>query len=124
MTTKIADSELEIMRVLWRAGRPLSFTEIRTALQSTTTWSKSTIQTFITRLREKGAISSHEHYVTLFAPTITEEDYLKVEGQNFIDKLFGGSAKNLVAALCRNGQLAEEDVNELHSFFQMGGDSK
>ncbi|MDR2167724.1 MAG: BlaI/MecI/CopY family transcriptional regulator, partial [Clostridiales bacterium] len=38
---KIADSELEIMRVLWREGRPLSFTEIRKALEGKTKWSKS-----------------------------------------------------------------------------------
>ena len=124
MTTKIADSELEIMRVLWRAGKPLSFTEIRTALENTTTWSKSTIQTLLTRLRDKGAIAAHEHYVTLFTPNVSEEDYIKAEGQNFIDKLFGGSAKNLVAALCRNGQLGEEDVNELQAYFSMGGDNK
>ena len=124
MTTKIADSELEIMRVLWRAGKPLSFTEIRTALESTTTWSKSTIQTLLTRLRDKGVISTHEHYVTLFTPNVSEDDYIKAEGQNFINKLFGGSAKNLVAALCRNGQLGEEDVNELKAFFSMGGENK
>ena len=124
MNTKIADSELEVMRVLWREGRPLSFTEIRTALEGKSNWSKSTIQTFIGRLRDKGIIAAHNHYVTLYSPNVTEEEYLKSEGQNFIDKLFGGNAKNLVAALCRNGQLAENDIDELKSFFKMGGGEK
>ena len=124
MTTKIADSELEIMRVLWHAGKPLSFTEIRTALEGKTNWSKSTIQTFIGRLREKGVISTHSHYVTLYSPNITEEEFIKAEGQNFINKLFGGSAKNMVATLYRNGQLGEDDVNELKAFFTMGGNDK
>ena len=120
MTTKISDSELEVMRILWREARPLSFAEIRTELTQTTDWKKSTIQTLVVRLRDKGIISTQENYVTLYSPNVTEEEHIKAEGQNFIDKLFGGSAKNLVAALCRNGQLGENDVDELKSFFRMG----
>ena len=124
MSTKIADSELEIMRVLWGEERPLSFAEIRTALEDKTNWSKSTIQTFLGRLRDKGVISTHNHYVTLYSPNVTEEEYVKEEGQNFIDKLFDGSAKNLVAALYKNGQLKDGDIDDLKAFFKMGGDEK
>jgi len=124
MGTKIADSELEVMRILWQGGQPLSFAEIRTALESKTDWKKSTIQTLLGRLREKGVVSTHEHYVTLYSPNVSEEEYVKAEGQNFIDKLFGGSAMKLVTALCQNGQLDEGDVDELKAFFKMGGDGK
>ena len=119
--TKISDSELEVMRILWREGCALSFTEIRTQLEATTDWKKSTIQTLITRLKEKGVITAQEHYVTLYSPTISEEEHVQTEGQNFIDKLFGGSAKNLVAALCRGGKLDKNDVDELTTFFNMEG---
>lgn len=117
---KISDSELEVMRILWKEARPLSFTEIRTQLESTTGWKKSTIQTLITRLKEKSAISAKEHYVTLYSPTFSEEEHVQTEGQNFIDKLFDGSAKSLVAALCRGGKLNKDDVDELTTFFDMG----
>ena len=122
MTAKIADSELEVMRILWREKRPLSFAEIRKQLECTTEWSKSTIQTLVVRLRDKGIISTTNHYVTLYSPNITEEQYIQAEGQGFINKLFNGSAMNLVTALCRNGQLDENDVDELKAFFKMGGD--
>ena len=124
MVTKIADSELEVMRILWQEGRPLSFAEIRTTLESKTDWKKSTIQTLLGRLRDKGVVSTHEHYVTLYSPNVSEAEYVKAEGQNFIDKLFDGSAMKLVAALCQNGQLDEDDVDELKAFFKMGDDSK
>ena len=124
MNTKIADSELEIMRILWREARPLSFTEIRTELERETTWSKSTIQTLIGRLRDKGVIATHAHYVTLYSANVTEEEYQKSEELNFINKLFDGSAKNLVASLCRNGQLSKDDIDELNAFFQMGGEGQ
>jgi len=119
MVSKIADSELEIMRILWREGRPLSFAEIRTAIENKTDWKKSTIQTLLGRLRDKGIISTHSHYVTLYSPNVSEEEYVKTEGQNFIDKLFDGNAMKLVTALCKNGQLDENDVDELKAFFKM-----
>ena len=124
MSKKIADSELEVMRVLWRSGKPLSFTEIRKELEESTRWSKSTIQTLVVRLRDKGIISAQPHYVTLYSPNITEEEYLREEEQSFLDKLFDGSAKKLAAALCQSGKLGEEDIDELKAFFTMGGDGK
>ena len=124
MVTKIADSELEVMRILWQEGRPLSFSEIRTALEGKTDWKKSTIQTLLGRLRDKGVVGTQEHYVTLYSPNVSEAEYVKAEGQHFIDKLFDGSAMKLVTALCQSGQLDEGDVDELKAFFQMGGDGK
>ena len=123
MSIKIADSELEVMRILWREARPLSFGEIRTELEARTDWKKSTIQTLVGRLRDKGFISAHNHYVTLYTPNITQEEYVQSEGKSFVNKLFDGSAKNLVAALCRSGQLDEGDIDELKAYFKMGGDS-
>lgn len=47
MIAKISDSELEVMHILWRESRPLSYTEIRKELESKTKWNKSTIQTLV-----------------------------------------------------------------------------
>ena len=121
MIPKISDSELEVMRILWREGRPLSFAEIRTELESKTDWSKSTIQTLVVRLRNKGAIRAKNHYVTLYSSNVNEDEYVCAEGKTFLDKLFDGSAKKLVATLCENGQLDESDIDELKQFFTMGG---
>jgi len=120
---KIADSELEIMRILWREARPLSYAEIRTELEKSTDWKKSTIQTLLTRLKDKGAIDATQHYVTLYSPNIAQDEYVKSEGRNFIDKLFDGNAKSLVASLCQSGQLDESDIDELKAFFKVEGDN-
>lgn len=124
MAIKIADSELEVMRLLWQEKRALSFAEIRTALEAKTGWKKSTIQTLVVRLRDKGAISAQNSHVALYTPNVSEEDFAQNQGQNLIDKLFDGSALKLAAALCKNGQLEERDVDELKAFFKMGGAQK
>jgi len=115
---KISDSELEVMHLLWRESRPLSFTEIRTVLEGKNNWKKSTIQTLLTRLKDKGAIMTQENYVVLYVSNVNEEDYLQAEGSNFLNKLFDGSAKKLVASLCKGGKLDAAEVNELREFFK------
>ena len=124
MSTRIRDSELEVMRILWREGRPLSFTEIRTELEGNTNWNKSTIQTLLVRLRDKGVISAENHYVTLYSANVSEQAYMQDAGQNFLDKVFGGSAKKLVAALCKSGQLNKDDIEEMKQFFKVEGESE
>jgi len=97
----------------------MPFAEIRAELESKTDWKKSTIQTLVLRLRDKGIISARNTYVTLYSPNISQEEYIKSEGKTIIDKLFGGSAKNLVAALCRDGQLDENDIDDLKAYFKV-----
>ena len=121
---KIADSELEVMRILWREGRPMPFGEIRAELEEKTDWKKSTIQTLVLRLRDKGIITAHDKYVTMYSANVSQEEYVQSEGQTFIDKLFDGSAKNLVATLCRSGQLDENDIDELKEFFNVEGSDR
>jgi BlaI family penicillinase repressor len=121
MISKIADSELEVMRILWREGRPMPFAEIRTELEAKTDWKKSTIHTLVLRLRDKGIINVHNNYVTMYSANLSYDEYIKSEGKSFVDKLFDGNAKNLVAALCQNGQLDEKDIDELKAFFKVEG---
>jgi len=109
------------MRVLWRAGRPLSYTEIRTALEAQTEWKKSTIQTLVTRLRNKGFITSHVHHVTLYAPAVSEQAHRATEGKSLVDKLFDGNASRLVASLYSSGDLTSSDIEELRQLFKVEG---
>jgi BlaI family penicillinase repressor len=99
----------------------MPFGEIRAELEEKTGWKKSTIQTLVLRLRDKGIVTAHDKYVTLYSANISQEEYVQSEGQTFIDKLFDGSAKNLVAALCRSGKLDERDIDELKEIFKVEG---
>ena len=119
MLPRISDAELEVMHILWREGRPLPYAEIRTELESKTDWNKSTIQTLVVRLRDKGAISAENHHVTLYSANVSEQEYVQAVGQSFLDKVFGGNAKKLVASLCESGQLSEGDIDELKQFFRI-----
>lgn len=121
LAEKISNAELEIMRILWREGKPVSFKAIRIELQATKEWEKSTINTLIRRLADKGVIESQKQGVLHYTPNISEAEYIQAEEQNMLDRLYDGSAKNLVAALCQRGKLSEVDIDEMKDFFKMGG---
>ncbi len=112
------------MRILWREKKPVSFTDIRVELQNSKGWEKSTINTLIRRLADKEVITAQKQDVLYYTPNISETEYIQAEEQSMIDKLYDGSAKNLVAALCRRGKLSETDIDDLKAFFYMEGNSK
>lgn len=121
---KISDAELEVMRILWREEQAVSFSDIRTELSDKMGWEKSTIATLLRRLQKKGAISIQEKEIHYYTPNITKEDYIMLRKKSLIDKLYDGSTKNFVAALCQNGELTEADIDELKMYFRMGGENK
>ena len=123
MDFRIADSELEIMRILWREKRPLKVAEFRDELEQNKGWNKSTTHTLVTRLRDKGAIEPAERYgVARYVPLITEDDYILSEEKALLEKF--GSAKTLALAMVRNGHLTDSDVEELREYFKKGGEGK
>lgn len=124
LAEKISNAELEVMRILWREKKPVSFTDIRVELQNTKGWEKSTINTLIRRLADKEVIAAQKQGVLHYTPNISGAEYIQTEEQNMIDKLYDGNAKNLVAALCRRGKLSEADIDELKAYFKMGGSEK
>lgn len=121
---KISDAELEVMRILWREKQAVSFRDIRMELSNKMGWEKSTIATLLRRLQKKGAISIQEKEVHYYMPKIAKEDYIMSKKRSLIDKLYDGSTKNFVAALCQSGELTEADIDELKMYFRMGGENK
>ena len=117
LAEKITDSELEIMHVLWEAGRPLSVTEIRQGLSSKRSWESTTVKTLIHRLHAKGAVEQSKQDVYYYTPLISEAEYCGYVTEDLISKAYHGSALNLVAALVRSSGLSEEDLSELRAMF-------
>jgi BlaI family penicillinase repressor len=123
MNNRLSDSELEVMRILWRESRPLKISEFRDELESRRGWNKSTTQTVVTRMRDKGVIEPAERYgVARYLPLITEDEYNLSEGKAVLGRF--GSAKALALAMVRNGNLTDSDIDELRDYFKMGGGGK
>jgi BlaI family penicillinase repressor len=120
LVSKITDSELEVMRVLWEAEKELSLTEIRKTLEEKSKWETSTIKTLLRRLCDKGVVLAEKKEVFYYNPLVTEAEYNEYITQNLIDRLYSGSVKNLVASLLGSKKLKEKDIEELRTLFKVG----
>lgn len=115
LAQRISESEREIMRVLWNAGEPITLAQIRTTLQSSTDWEDSTIKTLLHRLYKKGVVEQTKKTVYHYTPLVSENEYNEYATQLLIDKLYQGSAKNLIASLVSSKRINEQEIAELRS---------
>ena len=123
LVSKITDSEAEVMRILWEAGNDLPMADIRKTLEEKSKWETSTIKTLLRRLCEKGVVLSTKKEVFYYKPLVSEKEYNEYNTQSLIDRLFYGSAKNLVASLLGSKKLDGNDIEELRTLFKVGDDS-
>ncbi|MCR5089750.1 MAG: BlaI/MecI/CopY family transcriptional regulator [Oscillospiraceae bacterium] len=116
---KISDSEVEVMKILWKADGALPITVIREELQRLKGWEPATIKTLVSRLVSKGAVCQEKRNNYYYSPNISEQEYSTWAADDLIERLYHGSARNLVAALVHSDNLTREDIEELRNMFKV-----
>lgn len=119
LAPKISDSELEVMRVLWRAGDALPVTDIRETLQRSRGWEATTVKTLVSRLVTKGVLRQEKRGVFYYSPLISEAEYNDWATHDLISRVYHGSARDLVAALVLSDGLTQDDIDELRDLFKL-----
>ena len=119
LADKISDSELEVMKLLWQAEDALPVTEIREALQKSRGWEATTVKTLVSRLVSKGVIRQEKRNVFYYSPLISEREYNGWATRHLIERLYNGSARELVAALVHSDGLSQADLEELREMFKV-----
>ena len=75
---RLPDSELELMMIIWDAGRGITRNEIEERLPQDRRLSATTILSFLSRLQEKGFVCVRkEGRNNVYEPLIRKEDYLR-----------------------------------------------
>ena len=119
---QISESELEVMKVLWQYQQPLSSGEIIEALTAQTLWKPKTIQTMLNRLVAKGAVAADKNGGKAYAyqALVAEEEYKLKASEHFLDKLYAGSMKSLVAQFVRQEKISPEEKEALRCLLEEG----
>lgn len=110
-TTKLFDSELKVMNVLWNDG-DVPAKHIAEVLNNELGWNKNTTYTLIKRCMKKGAIERMEPNFMCHA-LISKEKVQEAETNELIDKVYDGSADKLFAALLGRKKLSREQIERL-----------
>jgi BlaI family penicillinase repressor len=102
------------MKVVW-AKTPCSAGEIIAALMGTDpTWHPKTIKTFLTRLVDKKALGFRkEGRAYLYRPLVKETECVAAASDSFLDRVFGGSLKPMLAHFVEQKRLSPEEIREL-----------
>lgn len=115
----VTEAEYKIMCILWSTDRKMTVADVVSELDGEG-WSPSTVSTFLQRLLKKGIVSCEKKGKTnLYFPMLRQREYDLNETENFLSKLYKGSAKNLVAALYASKKLSKEDLSELREMFEL-----
>ena len=114
---RLPDSELELMMIIWDAGRPMSRNEIEEQLPGERQLSATTILSFLSRLQEKRFVQVRkEGRNNVYEPLVRKEDYLKQESRSIWKRLYQNSVGNFMAALGQGDELTDQDLDELQEF--------
>lgn len=118
---QISEAELEVMKVLW-ADSPKTSAQIVQALEGKNDWKPKTIQTMITRLVNKGAITVEKPTakVYLYAPLVTQEQYQAYANQSFLKRLYNGSLNLMLTSFVKEQSLTQEEIDELKQILEKG----
>jgi BlaI family penicillinase repressor len=108
------------MKILWSSACEFTISEIRKNLEKSSSWDSSTIKTLLRRLCDKGVVMTTKKEVFYYKPLVTESQYNEYTTQILIDRLYEGSAKNLVASLLGSKKLDDNDIEELLTLFKVG----
>ena len=122
-TVRISEAEWSIMKVLWagcaRTGRGLTLGEIVSDLSGVTGWSNTTIRTLIIRLAEKGAVEvDRSTGVYKYTPKTSKAACVKTEVEAFVQRVFDGSAYELMTLLAADDTLTEDERSRLADLFR------
>lgn len=117
--TRLPDSELDIMLVIWRHEPPMSRLEIEQIINQKKTLASTTVLTLLSRLEKKQFVSAtREGKVKLYSPLVSQEEYLQSESQNVLEKLYGNSLKKFVTSLYQGRKMDQADIQELDAFLR------
>ncbi len=106
--------QMKIMQVLWEKGRA-SAREITEALNQSEPIAHSTVQTLLRKLEAKGAIRHDVQERTfVFYPTVKEDKVKRIATQDLIERVFGGSAAELVSHLLKHEHVPHEEIDQIH----------
>lgn len=113
---KVSDTEWEIMRLVW-AHHPVTAADIIARLTAAdASWHPKTARTLLARLVEKGALGYEpQGRAYVYEPRVTEADCIAAASGSFVERVFGGALKPMLAHFIEQRRLSAAELDELRA---------
>ena len=121
----IPESELMLMRIIWAKDGVAMFADIMESLAAQgNSMHQNTALTLLNRLVEKKTLKIRKiGRRNEYRAAITLDEYNAAQTKTFMDKMYGGSVKDMVSTLLSHDLVSEADREELRCFWKDGGNS-
>jgi len=115
----LPETEFAVMQTVWEQHAPVSSRQITEFLTPRRNWKLQTVSTLLSRLEDKGFLSSEkqgkERY---YKPLVDCDDYLRQETGQFMKTFHKNSITGLMSALVSNNDVTEDDLRELAAWLK------
>ena len=119
----LTQAQREIMEVFWQRGEA-TVSEVRDALAPRRDLARNTVQTMIVRLEEKGWLKHREQGRTfIYSANRPRRLSLGAKVAQMVDRLFAGSAEEMVTALIEYRGLSPDEADRIREMID-GADAK
>ena len=114
----LQQSEWHIMEKLWEES-PRTIVQLYHALEETTGWSKSTVNTLLGRMVDKGILYYEEgSKARQYYPMIKREDAAMAETESLLQRVYQGSVSMMMNTLVKKNALTDREVEELYEILR------
>jgi BlaI family transcriptional regulator, penicillinase repressor len=122
---KISETEWEVMRVVWD-HHPLTAAEVIQRLtEREPSWHPKTVRTLLGRLVHKRALKYEaQGRAYVYEPGVSESECIAAASESFLDRVFGGSLKPMLAHFVERQKLTREDLEELSDLLERGAQKR
>jgi BlaI family transcriptional regulator, penicillinase repressor len=109
----LTEQELEIMKVVWDL-QTATVREVYEILLERRKIAYTTVMTMMNILEEKGYLKKNaQDKAYLYQPAEPKAKVIKAMVQDFLDRVFNGSAQPLLVQLVKDRQLSEKDLEKI-----------
>lgn len=110
----LTESEENLADLVWER-EPIKSSDLVKICEENFQWKKSTTYTILKRVEEKGVLKNEN---SLVKSCLGKEDYISTRSYSFLERNFGGSLPNFLAAFSRQNRLSHEDIEELEKLIE------
>lgn len=111
---KLGDMEQKFAEIIW-ANAPLTSRALTELCANALDWKRTTTYTMLKRLCDRGIFKNNKGTVTVLVP---QSEFRALQGEEFLNKTFGGSLPQFFAAFTRRNQLTQAEIGELQRLIE------
>jgi len=121
-TPRIPETEWEIMKGVWAEAPRSPGRSFELLTRTDPTWHPRTAKAFLSRLMKKRVLGFEKKgRAYLYRPLVREGECVDAASESFLERVFGGSLKPMLAHFVERKLLSPKEIRELKEVLENRG---